>query len=208
MEATWMRLRGYRTRLGTPTVLRLAGLGLLAVVLLLLLVGRIGAATNTATQLPASGRLVGHIAPDLTLPLWNGASADPGVSQGASQGASVRLAALQGHPVVLNFWEASCDPCREEAPLLEGAWRTYQPKDVRFLGVALETGEQDGLAFLQQHGITYPNGPAKTEDVAVRYALIGTPVTIFIDRHGVVVDESQGQLSAASLQQGIGRALG
>lgn len=198
-DATLARLRDYRTQLGTANVLRLAGPALLAILLCVLLVARIAAAHDSARQSPASNRLVGLVAPDLTLTLWN---ASPGQA-----GQTLSMVALKGHPVVLNFWEASCDPCQAEAPLLARAWQTYQAQGVQFVGVALETSEQDGVAFLRQHGITYPNGPANTQEVAVRYALIGTPATFFVDRRGIIVGQSPGQLSQDTLNEGIGRAL-
>jgi cytochrome c biogenesis protein CcmG/thiol:disulfide interchange protein DsbE len=189
-------VQSYRARAGTSSVLRFAALGLLSLLVVILLVSRIAAAQQRTQKAPASDRLVGAVVPDLSINLWNGA-----------QGQTLKLSALQGHPVVLNFWEASCYPCQAEAPLLASAWKAYAPRGVQFVGVALETSDQDGLGFVQSHHIEYPNGPAKTEDVAVRYALVGTPVTLFVNRQGIVVSRSPGQLTAESLKQGIQQAL-
>ena len=165
-----------------------------AVILIVLLVSRLHSAvsaTRAASHAPPV--LIGQPAPDFTLPLWNG-----------TPGQTERLAALKGRPVVLNFWASWCDPCHEEAPILMDAWRTYGngTRGAVFLGLAWQTNQQDGLQFLRQYGVTYPCGPAP-ESLATTYLLPGLPVTVLIDRHGVVAQRFLGSLPKASFDQAL-----
>src|SRR5438105_4697962 len=47
------------------------------------------------------------------------------------------LAQLHGTPVVVNIWASWCGPCKQEAPVLAAAARTYRGK-VQFLGVDIQ----------------------------------------------------------------------
>jgi cytochrome c biogenesis protein CcmG/thiol:disulfide interchange protein DsbE len=177
---------------------RVAGIAVtLAIVIGLgaLLVSRIISANQTVKKAPkvTTPTLLGAVAPNLTLTAW----------QGAPVGKAVTLASLRGHPVVLNVWESSCIPCQQEAPLLVSAYNQYQPKGVAFVGVALETTQADGLAFLHQHHLTYLAGLAPTSQTAVDYRLIGVPDTFFINSQGVVVYEVVGVLDQQKLDAGL-----
>jgi cytochrome c biogenesis protein CcmG, thiol:disulfide interchange protein DsbE len=118
------------------------------------------------------------------------------------------LADFAGNAVVLNFWASWCAPCRDEAPLLESAWRRYRESGVVVLGIDARDLLPDGRAFVRDLGITYPNaydGPGKLVDA---YGLTGFPETYFLDREGRVVHLVTGPVTEESLEEGIRKALG
>lgn len=162
-----------------------------------LLLSRIIGANQAVKQAPkiTTPTMVGASAPNVTLTIWSGGAV----------GQSLALASLRGHPVVLNVWESSCIPCQTEAPLLETAYGAYGQKGVDFVGVALETSQSDGLAFLQQHHLTYTAGLAPTSQTVVDYRIIGVPDTYFINRQGVIVYAIVGQLDQQKLDQGLAK---
>lgn len=100
-------------------------------------------------------------------------------------GAPMRLDALRGKVVVVNFWASWCYPaCYEEAPVLERGWRTYRDRGVVVLGVDIQDKDEAGRKFIGDFGLTFPNAPDPSGKVSVDYGVYGVPETFFIDRHG------------------------
>lgn len=101
---------------------------------------------------------------------------------------SLRLASLRGKPVVLNFFQSTCNPCKAESKVLEAAYRRYRAAGVVFVGVDFQDAVGDARRFVRVHGITYPV-IRDSGDLVDRYGLIGTPETFFIDRSGRLASE-------------------
>jgi cytochrome c biogenesis protein CcmG/thiol:disulfide interchange protein DsbE len=129
--------------------------------------------------------LIGKIAPGFTLTLF--------------EGKTLRLEELRGKVVFLNFWASWCPPCRAEARTLEAAWRSERDQDVVFLGIDIQDTEGAARAFLQEFGVTYPNGRDATGKIAIDYGVWGIPETFFIDRAGRITYKHVGALGAATI---------
>jgi thiol-disulfide isomerase/thioredoxin len=109
----------------------------------------------------------------------------------------IRLDALAGTPVVLNFWASWCGPCRAEMPDLIRFADDYP--DVQMLGVAVDSGSDVDIArAADQFGITWPVGPASSS-IKNDYGVSVLPTTIIIDRSGALHRRHVGQLSYTDL---------
>jgi cytochrome c biogenesis protein CcmG/thiol:disulfide interchange protein DsbE len=187
------RPRTWRSILATGITL------LVAAALCALLLARIARATRqvAASSPPARSQNQGQSQPaaDFTIPLWNGA-----------HGQSMHLAALRGEVVVVNFWGSWCEPCQQEAPALAAAYKALGPQGVAFLGVAFQTPQADGVKFLREHEVAYPCGPAP-DGLEVAYGLTGLPVTVVVDRHGMIARKFEGAVQLDKLEQAAQAAL-
>lgn len=103
------------------------------------------------------------------------------------EGETISLEGLQGQGVVVNFWASWCDPCRDEAALLEQTWRREKDNGIVFIGLDYLDQEPAAKAYLAEYGITYPNGPDLRSEAARRYGIKGVPETFFINPAGEIV---------------------
>ena len=130
------------------------------------------------------------------------AGAAPAFSFTTFEGESISLDQLAGKGVVLNFWASWCDPCRDEAALLEETWRSEQENGIVFIGLDYLDQEPAAKAYLAEFGITYPSGPDLQSAAARRYGIKGVPETFFIDPQGNITDIVIGPIvSAARLDE-------
>lgn len=117
-------------------------------------------------------------------------------------GETISLDDLRGQGVVLNFWASWCDPCRDEAALLEAAWQREQENGIVFIGLDYLDQEPAAKAYLAEFGITYPNGPDLQSEAARRYGIKGVPETFFINPQGQITEIVIGPIvSEAQMEQ-------
>lgn len=80
--------------------------------------------------------------------------------------------ALAGRPVLLNVWSHTCEPCREELPVLQRY--ASEPGAVEVLGVQVDGSPHAGLALLAMLGVRLPS--VSDPDETLRAALAAPPV--------------------------------
>ncbi len=114
--------------------------------------------------------------------------AAPGFEFKTFEGQTYRLVDLHGKPVVLNFWASWCQPCRQEAPILQATWEQYKTQNLLVLGVDYVDTEPEAKKYLQEFKITYPNGPDLGTVISQAYHITGVPETYFITREGKLLD--------------------
>ncbi|MGH3339416.1 MAG: TlpA family protein disulfide reductase, partial [Propionibacteriaceae bacterium] len=117
-------------------------------------------------------------------------------------GGELSLGDLKGTPFVLNFWASWCDPCRQEAPILESGWRRLGPRGVLFLGLNMQDATGDARHFLEKFGVTYPTIRDQGSDSSRDFGAIGIPETYFISPQGRVVDHVIGVVTREQLETG------
>jgi thiol-disulfide isomerase/thioredoxin len=113
----------------------------------------------------------------------------------------------QGRPVVLNMWAGLCPICRNEMPELQAAHERYADEVLLFgldVGPFVGLGStDDGLALLDDLGITFPAGTTREAAVIRDYRVLGTPATYFIAPDGEVIQQWNGFMTGDQLEANI-----
>lgn len=123
----------------------------------------------------------------------------------ADDGSTISTDDLRGSVVVVNFWYASCPPCRIEAPEL-AKYAQSSPDGVRFVGVNVYDGEAAAASFEEKFDIPYPS-ILDVSTGSVRLAFAGAlppnavPVTIILDRDGQVAARISGVIADITVLQ-------
>jgi cytochrome c biogenesis protein CcmG/thiol:disulfide interchange protein DsbE len=118
----------------------------------------------------------------------------------------VRLAKLEGHPVVVNKWASWCGPCRAEFPDFQKLSVKYG-KRVAFIGVDGNDNRDDAKKFLEEYPVSYPSYEDPSNEIAqVFNAVQAFPSTVFYDKTGKLSYLKQGQyLKQSDLERDIKR---
>ena len=120
-----------------------------------------------------------------------------------------RLAALKGHPVVINKWASWCNPCRAEFPVFQQL-ATERGKEVAFLGLNAGDSEDPARKFLTQYPTPFPSYEDPDEEIARDLkAPANYPITLFVDARGKTAFIHQGgYTSKEQLAADVDRYLG
>ncbi len=121
----------------------------------------------------------------------------PGVSVPClGGGRSVNVAGLRG-PMIVNFWQSTCGPCRKEMPALAAYAR--QQSAVRVVGIdILDVQPAAALQLARDSKVGYPLVADPAGNLVGRRPLprqVGLPFTVFLDASGRAVHTEAGAMT-------------
>ena len=120
-------------------------------------------------------------------------------------GKEVRLAALKGKVVLLNFWATWCGPCLMETPIFVGIQEKYRDKGFQAIGVSVDDPPEKLPPFAKQFKVNYPLLVGQErEDIQEAYGgIFGIPITFIISRDGKVCRRQVGPASREEFESWI-----
>ena len=130
----------------------------------------------------------------------------PDFSMTDSDGNTVKLSDMKGKPIVLNFWASWCSPCKIEMPDFEKAYKEFGD-EIQFIMLNLTDGMREtkdiGAKYVREQGYTFPVFFDNKQEGASAYAVRSIPITLFIDKDGYIIAETQGTIDENTLRKGI-----
>jgi thiol-disulfide isomerase/thioredoxin len=137
------------------------------------------------------GPKVGEVAPDFSLATLSG---EP-----------LRLSALKGKPVLVNFWATWCPPCRAEMPDLDEVARANAAGGLQVVAVNLKEEPDAVGAYLRTIGVGLAAVLDRDGNVFRQYRISGLPTTVAIDRDGIVREIHVGPLTRKGIEGRVAR---
>jgi len=129
----------------------------------------------------------------------------PDFALAALDGGEVTLADHRGSVVLLNFWATWCPPCNLEMPDIEAAYQAHHDRGLVVLGINYRESAQAVRPFVDQMGLSFPVLLDTRGQVGAEYRMLGLPMTLILDREGVIGVRHVGYLSAGQLDTYLAR---
>lgn len=136
---------------------------------------------------------------------WSGP--DPVLTD--NYGESRRFSDYGENLLIVNFWAAWCEPCREEIPRLNQLHEQWGSKNVAVIGIALDTPEAS-QEFLRQQPVAYPilRGQMAEKLMSTYGNTSGNlPFTIVLDARGRTIFRHIGPVDFIKLEDTLSKAL-
>lgn len=119
-------------------------------------------------------------------------------------GGTQQLSELRGAPVVLNFWSSTCAPCLQEMPDFQKVYAAAGGK-LTVVGVDVADTESAGRQMVERTGVKYRNARDPRSQILAVFGGTALPRTVLVGADGTVLDTHTGALSAAELEDLLGR---
>jgi thiol-disulfide isomerase/thioredoxin len=102
-------------------------------------------------------------------------------------GQSVKLSALRGKVVLVDFWASWCEPCKKELPLLGKMAARLHGRGIEIVTINVDDTRDKADAFIRAHGLGQLIVLADADKSIVgKYEPPKMPTSFMIDRSGVV----------------------
>ena len=143
---------------------------------------------------PAEGLAVGSLAPELEITLDDGTT----YQLTDLDGAPIRLDALRGKVVWINFWADWCPPCQQETPILRELDERYRDEGLEIIGVGVQqTTVEDVTEYADRYELDYTIGFDGSGHIFREYRAYALPTQYFIDPDGVLAQIVVGPVDEA-----------
>lgn len=105
---------------------------------------------------------------------------------------TVKLSALRGKVVYLDFWASWCGPCRQSFPWMNDLQSKYGSRGLQILGVNLDAKDADARKFLTENKGNFLLAFDNKGMTPKLFGVKGMPTSYLIDRDGRIVSEHTG----------------
>lgn len=114
---------------------------------------------------------------------------------------TLKLEALRGKPVFINFWGTWCPPCRAEMPEMQKVYDKYKGQ-IEMIGISMGPRDDPGgvKSFVDQGNYTWTFIHDPDFEVATRYQAFSIPISYFIDKRGVISSVHIGAMNSRQME--------
>jgi len=131
-----------------------------------------GCSAGCSSEGPTPAPQVGKPAPNFQLPNLGGEL--------------VSLSDFQGKPVLINFWQIRCPPCRSEMPYIQEVFEEWSGQGLVVLAINIGESSSKAEMFMEGHNLSFPVLLDIEGKVAEQYNIRGIPTTFSVDKDGII----------------------
>jgi len=119
------------------------------------------------------------------------------------EGGTLKLAALKGKPLLVNFWATWCPPCVEELPLLNGFYQENKANGWQIVGIAVD--QRDPVVrFLARMPLQFPVVLSGMSGIELGKSLGnlggGLPFSVVVTSDGAIASRKMGRVTPDDLK--------
>jgi peroxiredoxin len=114
----------------------------------------------------------------------------PDISLASPDGKIIKLSSLRGKIVLLDFWAAWCQPCRQENPTLVENYKLFHSKGFEIYQVSLDRTREDWLNGIKQDQLNWTHVSDLKyweSSVVSQFNIQGIPMNYLLDKEGKVI---------------------
>lgn len=123
-----------------------------------------------------------------------------------ASGSLVKLSALRGKVVWVNFWASWCVPCKQELPNIQKLYDEKRADGLEVLAVNWQDDQETATSFFSSRDLRLPLLLDRTGSVYEQYRLQGLPDSFFIDREGKIAALQFGFLTESKMRERLATA--
>lgn len=133
----------------------------------------------------------------------------PDVTFTTLQGQEIKLSALAGKVVLVNFWATDCPGCIKEMPDLIKTYNDYKGKGFEVIAVAMSYDPPNHvLNYTEKNALPFPVMHDSYGEIAASFNNVRvTPTAFILDKQGKVISRIIGELDFVALHQLLDRQL-
>jgi len=105
-----------------------------------------------------------------------------------------------GKPLLVYWWSSTCPFCALQSPSMEAFWRAHRGQGLQMLALSIDRQPEAAVAYLKNKGYTFPAAWASAQWRAGFSKPKGLPITLMVDRKGLVVAAEKGQMFPEDVQ--------
>jgi thiol-disulfide isomerase/thioredoxin len=107
------------------------------------------------------------------------------------QGTEIKLSALKGQYVLVDFWASWCGPCRQESPNLVRLYNNYKSDGFTIFSVSLDDKADKWKEAIQKDGLIWPNHGSDLQGwktpLTQLYGFNSIPHTVLLNKEGKII---------------------
>ena len=157
----------------------------------------------------ASGLVFAILSVAVALFVLNGNRSAPAMAFTTLTGQRIGAEQLRGRVILVNFWATTCTVCVREMPQIVETWRTYAPRGLEVVAIAMSYDRPDWVVDYARRK-ALPFSVALDYDATLSRAFGGihaTPTSFLIDKRGRIVQRIVGEPNFDRLRLAIEREL-